>query len=73
MYLILTQDYNITPLISPRFYFIMANIHEDVQDYYGQQLHQSSDLKTDACCSKAGIPSFIKDIVKNVHPDVVSR
>lgn len=51
----------------------MANIHENVQEYYSQRLQQSSDLKTDACCSKAGIPSFIKDIVKNVHPDVVSR
>jgi len=51
----------------------MANIHENVQEYYSQRLQQSSDLKTDACCSKAEVPCFIKDIVKNVHPDVVSR
>ncbi len=51
----------------------MATIHENVQDYYSQRLHQSSDLKTDACCSKAEIPSFMKDIIKKIHPEVVAR
>jgi hypothetical protein len=51
----------------------MTTIHEDVQDYYGQQLQQSSDLKTDACCSKAAVPSFIKDILKKIHPEVLAR
>lgn len=51
----------------------MANIHEDVQNYYGQELQQSADLKTDACCTKVKIPGFIKDIIKKVHPEVVSR
>jgi arsenite methyltransferase len=51
----------------------MTTIHEDVQDYYGQQLQQSSDLKTDACCSKATVPSFIKDILKKIHPEVLAR
>jgi hypothetical protein len=51
----------------------MTDIHEDVQNYYGQQLQQSSDLKTDACCSKADIPSLIKDIIKKIHPEVLAR
>ncbi|CAF4635753.1 unnamed protein product, partial [Rotaria sp. Silwood2] len=51
----------------------MTNVHEDVQNYYGQQLQQSSDLKTDACCSKAQVPSFIKDILKKIHPEVVAK
>jgi hypothetical protein len=51
----------------------MAAIHENVQDYYRQQLQQSSDLKTDACCSKAEVPSFIKEIVKKIHPEVLAR
>ncbi|CAF4337864.1 unnamed protein product, partial [Rotaria magnacalcarata] len=48
----------------------MTSVHEDVQNYYGQQLQQSADLKTDACCTKAQIPSFIKEIIKKVHPEV---
>jgi hypothetical protein len=51
----------------------MSTIHEDVQNYYGQQLQQSSDLKTDACCSKASVPAVIKSIVKKIHPDVLAR
>ncbi len=51
----------------------MATIHEDVQNYYSQQRYQSSDLKTDACCSKAEIPSFIKTIVQKIHPEVLAR
>ena len=51
----------------------MSTIHEDVQNYYGHELQQSSDLKTDACCSKTQVPSFIKDILKNIHPEVMNR
>jgi len=51
----------------------MTTIHEDVQDYYGQQLQHSSDLKTDACCSKAQVPSFIKDILKKIHPEILAK
>ena len=51
----------------------MADIHADVQDYYGQELQQSSDLKTDACCSKAHVPSFLRKVIGSVHADVVAR
>jgi arsenite methyltransferase len=51
----------------------MTTIHEEVQNYYGQELQQSDDLKTDACCSKAEVPSFIKDIVKKIHPEVIAK
>ena len=51
----------------------MTIIHEDVQDYYGKKLQQTSDLKTDACCSKAVVPSFIKSILQKIHPEVLAR
>jgi arsenite methyltransferase len=51
----------------------MTNVHADVQDYYGKQLQHSNDLKTDACCSKASVPSFIRNIVSQIHPDVIAR
>ena len=49
------------------------SIHEDVQDYYGRQLQTSNDLKTDACCSKARVPSFISTILKKVHEEVKAK
>jgi hypothetical protein len=51
----------------------MTTVHENVQNYYGQQLQQSSDLKTDACCSKAQVPSFISDILKKIHPEIIAK
>ncbi|CAF1422753.1 unnamed protein product [Adineta ricciae] len=49
------------------------DVHADVQDYYGKQLQHSNDLKTDACCSKASIPLFIRNIISQIHPNVVAR
>lgn len=51
----------------------MSNIHSDVQNYYGQQLQQSSDLKTDACCTKVVIPLFIRKIIGRIHPDIIAK
>ena len=51
----------------------MSTVHEDVQNYYGQQLQHSNDLKTDACCSKANIPPYIKEIIRKIHPEVLAR
>lgn len=51
----------------------MSTVHEDVINYYGQQLQQTSDLKTDACCSKASVPTFVKNILKKIHPEVIAR
>ena len=51
----------------------MSNIHAEVQDYYGQQLQKSEDLKTDACCSKVQVPLFLRKIIERVHPDVIAK
>lgn len=51
----------------------MSDIHSDVQNYYGQELQQSSDLKTDACCSKAQVPEFLRRIIGQIHPDVLAK
>ena len=48
-------------------------MHELVQDYYGKQLQQTSDLKTSACCDISLIPEWLKPLLANIHPDVLSR
>lgn len=48
-------------------------MHELVQDYYGKQLTDSSDLKTSACCDISQIPVWLKPLLANIHPDVLSK
>ena len=44
-----------------------------VQDYYGKQLQNSDDLKTSACCDISALPSWLKPLIDNIHPEVLSR
>lgn len=48
-------------------------MHEEVQNYYGQELKTSTDLKTDACCTLDSIPGYLKPIMAKIHPDVSSK
>ncbi|XP_065263749.1 arsenite methyltransferase [Emys orbicularis] len=49
-------------------------IYREVQDYYGKELQKSEDLQTNACVTLARpLPTFIKEALKCVHDDVVSR
>lgn len=48
-------------------------MHDIVQDYYGRQLQGSTDLKTTACCDISAIPHWLKPLLANIHPDVLSR
>lgn len=47
--------------------------HENVQDYYGKTLTGSADLQTNACCTPASMPSHLKDVLANVHDEVLAR
>lgn len=48
-------------------------MHDIVQDYYGRQLQGSTDLKTTACCDISAIPHWLKPLLANIHPEVLSR
>lgn len=48
-------------------------MYEIVQDYYGKQLQNTSDLKTSACCDISLIPEWLKPLLSNIHPEVLSR
>ncbi len=49
------------------------NIQDNVKDYYGKVLSTSADLQTDACCTIADTPSYLKALVANIHPDVRAK
>ena len=46
---------------------------EVVRDYYGKVLETSDDLKTDACCTPAGMPDYLKHALANVHDEVLAK
>lgn len=48
-------------------------MHDIVQDYYGKQLQSSADLKTSACCDASAMPGWLKPLLSNIHPDVLTR
>jgi arsenite methyltransferase len=47
--------------------------HEIVKQYYGDILQNTADLKTDACCSMEAVPAYLKNILAEIHPEVLER
>jgi len=52
---------------------IQDQVKDQVKEYYGKELTGSEDLKTNACCTDASLPSHIKTALANVHDEVLSR
>ena len=48
-------------------------ISESVQNYYGQVLKSSEDLKTSACCTLDSIQLHLRPLLSDIHPEVVAR
>ena len=48
-------------------------ISESVQNYYGQVLQSSQDLKTSACCTADAMPSYLRPHLADIHPEVKER
>lgn len=47
--------------------------HDIVKEYYGKTLQTSDDLKTDACCTTEDMPAFHKELLANVHDEVMIK
>ncbi len=50
-----------------------AQIFENIRDYYGRVLKTNRDLKTGACCSGDSFTPPIREILKQIHPDVIAK
>ncbi|WP_127717570.1 methyltransferase domain-containing protein [Halobacteriovorax sp. HLS] len=50
-----------------------AQTKEEVKEYYGKTLQQSSDLKTNACCTGDIYPQYVKDAMKLIHDEVMQK
>jgi ubiquinone/menaquinone biosynthesis C-methylase UbiE len=51
----------------------MTKTHNEVQDYYGKELSNSADLKTNACCTLVAPPKYIMEALRNVHDEVQAK
>lgn len=51
----------------------MENLHQEVQSYYGEELQQSEDLKTNACCTITKPPKHILEALRLVADEVQAK
>ncbi len=47
--------------------------HESVQEYYGEVLQSSDDLQTNACCTPADMPDYLKAVLSKLHDEVLAK
>ncbi len=48
-------------------------IKDQVKDYYGKTLQTTDDLQTNACCTASAYPDHIKNALKNISDEVLSK
>jgi SAM-dependent methyltransferase len=48
-------------------------MHDNVKQYYGETLSGSHDLQTNACCTDAALPGYVKPILEQLHGEVLTR
>lgn len=46
---------------------------DSVRDYYGRALKTNRDLKTSACCTGESPSPRMREILKEIHPDVIAK
>jgi arsenite methyltransferase len=51
----------------------MSTVHQAVQDYYGEELQNSEDLKTNACCTMVRPPKYIREALSAVADEVQAK
>lgn len=50
-----------------------ANSFEAVKEYYSRVLQSTADLKTTACCTAEALPAQMREILRDIHPEVKDR
>ncbi len=46
---------------------------DSVRDYYGRVLKTNQDLKTSVCCTGESPAPRLREIIKDIHPDVIAK
>jgi len=50
-----------------------SSVHTEVQNYYGEVLQSTEDLKTSACCTADAPPEYLRAALARVHDEVMTR
>lgn len=50
-----------------------TTVHQEVQEYYGEELQHSDDLKTNACCTLVRPPKYIREALSAVADEVQAK
>ncbi|RMG39165.1 MAG: methyltransferase domain-containing protein [Candidatus Dadabacteria bacterium] len=48
-------------------------IHEGIREYYGSVLKSNKDLKSNACCTAEKLPAHLKEILNDIHPEIIDK
>jgi len=51
----------------------MNQKHQEVSEYYGETLDKSEDLQTNACCTITPPPKHIRNILADIHDEVMAK
>lgn len=51
----------------------MSEKHEEVKKYYSIEVQSTADLKTNACCTNTEPPKHIKNIMADIHDEVMAK
>jgi len=46
---------------------------ESSRQYYGEELTQTGDLKTSACCTIDSIPGYVRDVLPSIHAEILNK
>lgn len=46
---------------------------DSIKEYYGKTLQSSNDLKTSACCTAESIPVHLREVLKLIHDEVLTK
>ena len=49
------------------------DVKENVKQYYGEELQNTQDLKTSACCTVESLPQYVKEILPLIHDEIQSK
>ncbi|NOX59010.1 MAG: methyltransferase domain-containing protein [Planctomycetes bacterium] len=47
--------------------------HDTIKEYYSKIIKTKDDLKTSACCASDAMPRRLRDIVKQIEPEVIEK
>ncbi len=49
------------------------DVIQNARQYYGEELTSTGDLKTSACCTIESIPQYVREVLPEIHSEVLDK